>query len=115
MRYAADQSRIYLKSDRYLGINEINQSTLSHKRSRDESSKSKQSANLTELRKIIQKSGFQKTSISHYKKEDIIKNKIDISTCTLTDIKAKAKKRENGVDPEKEEDIEEKNEYFFTT
>jgi hypothetical protein len=49
----------------------------------------------SEPNKLILKTGLRKTAISHYKREDILKNKIDTGTSSLAGIKAQARNRPN--------------------
>ena len=76
MRYSSNEAKVYLKSERYFNENS-NQSMVSNDK---DSSSSK---------KFAIKPTYRKSAINHYNRDDIVKNKVDISTSNLAGIKAK--------------------------
>ena len=72
MKYAQDQDKIQLKSERYL---QDDRSVLSE---------SKESKPV-----VKQKIQHRQSAVSHYRAEDILKNKVDSSSSNLAKIKAK--------------------------
>lgn len=109
MKYTADDdSKVILKSERYFNENEENQSVMSH--SKEKSVKSKEQFSVP---RISANSTYRKSAISHYKKDEILKNKVDTTTSSLAGIKAQNRNRPNtSIELDK---VNENEANFFTT
>lgn len=72
MKYAADQEKVQLKSERYFNDD---RSVMSESKEQPQNPKPK--------------IPHRQSAVSHYRREDIMKNKIDTSTNNLAKIRAK--------------------------
>ncbi len=107
MRYSSNESKVYLKSERYLA-DDSNHSMVSHDRESSAYKSQKESAQEGHSgNRFAIKPAYRKSGISHYRRDEILKNKVDISTSNLAGIKSKHSNNRPNTTLEQKQNAEE--------